>query len=62
MKGHSERVPNKNLRIFDGKPLYHAIMNQLIIAKTIDTIIVNTDSSLIKNDIDKYFNGVTVIN
>ncbi len=25
MKGHSERVPNKNLRIFAGKPLFHHV-------------------------------------
>ena len=26
MKGHSERVPNKNLRSFCGKPLCHWII------------------------------------
>ena len=27
MKGHSERVPNKNLRLFIGKPLCYYVIN-----------------------------------
>ena len=62
MKGHSERVPNKNLKMFCGKPLYHSIMNQLLLAKTINKIVVNTDSTAIKDDIINNFDGITVIN
>ena len=29
MKGHSERVPNKNMKMFCGEPLYHAVMKSL---------------------------------
>lgn len=47
MKGNSERVPNKNLRLFDGKPLFHAIMDKLITSKYINKIIINTDSDFI---------------
>jgi CMP-N-acetylneuraminic acid synthetase len=36
MKGTSERVPNKNLKIFNGKPLYHIVMNTLLKSKFID--------------------------
>ena len=44
MKGHSERVPRKNLRYLNGKPLFHWIMNTLVSSKSIDEIIINTDS------------------
>jgi CMP-N-acetylneuraminic acid synthetase len=51
MKGISERVPNKNLKNFNGKPLYHIVMNSLLKSKYIDLVIVNTDSEFLKSDI-----------
>jgi CMP-N-acetylneuraminic acid synthetase len=51
MKGTSERVPNKNLKAFNGKPLYHYVMNTLLKSKFIDLVIVNTDSEFLKSDI-----------
>ena len=63
MEGDSERVPNKNLKDFSGKPLYHSIMNTLLKSKYIDLVIVNTDSKEITNDINKNFNKkVKIIN
>lgn len=62
MKGHSERVPNKNLKLFNGKPLYHSIVNQLILAKRINKIIVDTDSNNIIDDIKLNFKDIMVIN
>lgn len=47
MKGNSERVPNKNLKLFNGKPLFHAIIDELIKSKYINKVIINTDSDLI---------------
>jgi CMP-N-acetylneuraminic acid synthetase len=47
MKGHSERVPNKNLKMFNGKPLFHVIVDKLLTSKYINKIIINTDSDLI---------------
>lgn len=47
MKGKSERVPNKNLKLFNGKPLFHAIIDKLITSKFINKVIINTDSELI---------------
>lgn len=47
MKGNSERVPNKNLKLFNGKPLFHNIIDELIKSKYINKIIINTDSDLI---------------
>lgn len=62
MKGHSERVPNKNLKLFNGKPLYHSIMNQLILAKRINNIIVDTDSNNIVDDIKLNYKDICIIN
>lgn len=61
MKGNSERVANKNLKDFNGLPLYHRVMGALIRSKYIDKIIVNTDSDLIKKDILKHFNNKVII-
>lgn len=57
MKGNSERVPNKNLKLFNGKPLFHWVLNELLKSKYIDEIIVNTDSDLIKKNISDNFNS-----
>lgn len=50
MKGHSERVPNKNMRSFAGKPLYHSVVKSLLEVPEIGLIVINTDSEIIKND------------
>ena len=44
MKGHSERVPRKNIRPLVGKPAFHWIMETLSNSKYIAEILVNTDS------------------
>ena len=51
MKGNSERVPNKNLKLFNGKPLYQWTLSQLQNSRYIDEIIINTDSPKIENSI-----------
>ncbi|MFC5047741.1 cytidylyltransferase domain-containing protein [Aquimarina hainanensis] len=53
MKGNSERVPNKNLKKLDGKPLFHRVLNVLLDSKYIDKVVINTDSEKIKNQIKK---------
>ena len=63
MKGNSERVPNKNLKDFCGKPLYHRVMNTLLSSNYIDKVAVNTDSDVIKNDLKEHFgDNVVVVN
>ncbi|MDF1672085.1 MAG: acylneuraminate cytidylyltransferase family protein [Vicingaceae bacterium] len=47
MKGNSERVPNKNLKDFNGKPLFHHVLQSLQNCKLIDEVIINTDSDKI---------------
>ena len=62
MKGNSERVPNKNLKDFAGKPLYHRTMDVLLASKYIDKVVVNTDSDAIKADLLKNYASRVIIN
>jgi N-acylneuraminate cytidylyltransferase len=43
MKGHSERVPKKNIKPFCGRPLLHWILETLTLCRYIDEIVLNTD-------------------
>lgn len=61
MKDNSERVPNKNLKLFAGKPLYHTIVNTLVKSKYIKQIIVDTDSEIIKNDLARNYKFIDII-
>jgi CMP-N-acetylneuraminic acid synthetase len=60
MKGHSERVPGKNLRPMCGKPLFYWILNALSQSKYIDRIAIDTDSQEIAREASAYFD-VTII-
>lgn len=61
MKEHSERVPGKNIRDFNGKPLFCWIMERLFSAKSIDGVVLNTDSPMIGGMVRKYFPMVQVL-
>ena len=61
MKAHSERVPNKNMKNFCGRPLYHAVLSTLLQSKYIDKVIINTDSDIIKKDALENFERVVII-
>ena len=61
MKGNSERVPNKNMKDFNGKPLCHWIIQTLENANYVDEILVNTDSDIIKEYVSKSFKKVRTI-
>ncbi|MGC2241644.1 MAG: acylneuraminate cytidylyltransferase family protein, partial [Acidimicrobiia bacterium] len=60
MKGHSERVAGKNLRPLGGRPLYHWIMDSLLAVGRISSVVVDTDSELIAEDVARSFLGVTI--
>ena len=63
MKGNSERVKNKNMRDFNGIPLYHAIMKSLLASNYIEQVVINTDSEIIaKNARDSFGDKVIIIN
>jgi CMP-N-acetylneuraminic acid synthetase len=58
MRHHSERVPGKNFRLLNGKPLYHFIIQTLLECNRIDKILIDTDSPLIREDAQEYFPDV----
>lgn len=61
MKGNSERVPDKNLKSFCGRPLYHRVLDVLLQSKYITKVIVNTDSQRIKDDINSAYNEKVIV-
>jgi len=56
MKGHSERVPDKNIRIIGGKPLFYWILNTLTHCSTVEQVYVDTDSKKIAKMCKDTFN------
>lgn len=61
MKGHSSRVPRKNLRHLCERPLYHWITLALLGAKQVDRIVVETDSAEIEADVKANFPTIEVL-
>jgi len=61
MKGHSERVPSKNTRIFGKDPLFFHILRSLESAKYVDQILVDTDSLQIISLLKQNFPRVSII-
>ncbi|MDR1687124.1 MAG: acylneuraminate cytidylyltransferase family protein [Clostridiales bacterium] len=59
MKGHSERVPGKNLRKLNGKPLFYWIIRELLICA--DSVCVDTDSEEIISSVKSHFDNVSFI-
>jgi CMP-N-acetylneuraminic acid synthetase len=44
MKAHSERVKQKNFRVFHGKPLFRWILDTLLSLEEITQVVINTDA------------------
>ncbi len=61
MRHHSQRVPGKNYRLLDGKPLYQHILNTLMLVPEIGRIVVDTDSREIIAGLRQSYPDVTVI-
>jgi N-acylneuraminate cytidylyltransferase len=61
MKAHSERVPDKNIKNFCGRPLFHAILKTLLRSAYIERVTINTDSDIIKADVTRHFERVEII-
>ncbi len=55
MRHHSERVPGKNYRLLAGKPLYHHILQTLRQVPEIDQVVVDTDSPIVIEGMQKDF-------
>lgn len=60
MKGHSERVPRKNLRPIAGRPLFHWITEALLRSASVDEVIVDTDSDEIEAAVRSSFPDVVI--
>jgi len=61
MKGHSERIPNKNMKMFSNRPLFHAVMDTLSNSRFIQRIVINTDSHVIADNAKKHYDRVDII-
>lgn len=61
MKGHSERVPNKNLRPLSGRPLFHHVASVLQRSALVSCIAIDTDSDLIAREAVREFSKVRII-
>ena len=61
MKQHSERVPNKNVRLFNNKPLYHWVVESLLRAESITSVLINTDSPRILEEAPTLDDRVAVV-
>ena len=61
MKGHSERVPGKNLRDFNGQPLLAAILSTLADCARVCEILVNTDDEQIASAARSVSDIVTIV-
>ncbi|MDP3244328.1 MAG: acylneuraminate cytidylyltransferase family protein [bacterium] len=61
MRHNSERVPQKNFRDFNGKPLFHWILATLSQCSSIDAIYVDTDSPVVKEKAPQVSKKITII-
>lgn len=50
IRADSERIPRKNFKLFNGKPLYHWILQTLVRVDELDRIVVNTNADEILDD------------
>ena len=62
MKGHSERVKNKNIRNFNGTPLFYRILSTLMRCAYVSGIYIDTDSDEIADMAKAHFKEVHIIN
>ncbi len=61
MRAHNQRVPNKNIRPFAGRPLYHHIIQTLLVCPEIAGIWIDTDSEVIAEEAPRLFERVHII-
>ena len=61
MRHHSQRVPGKNYRPLAGKPLFHHILETLLVVPEIDQVVVDTDSEPVMDSLRENFPQVILI-
>ena len=52
MRGGSQGVKNKSIKLINGRPLMYYTIKQAIKSKIFDNIVVSTDSKKILNDLE----------
>jgi CMP-N-acetylneuraminic acid synthetase len=62
MRHHSTRVEGKNYREIAGRPLYTYILNTLLTCESISKIVVNTDSPVIKEGLQRDYPQIRIVN
>ena len=55
IKKESQRVPNKNFKMINGKPLFFWIISSLNASNYIDEIVINCDESFVEEKMLEYF-------
>lgn len=61
MRHASERVPGKNYRPLDGRPLFHHMVATLLACPEVERIVVDTDSPTVAEQCAAHFPSVRVI-
>ena len=62
IKHNSTRVPGKNYRLMNGKPLFHYILETLQACSKIDQIVVDTNSPIIVDGLNQHFPDIAIYN
>lgn len=61
MRHSSERVPGKNYRDFNGRPLFHHALSTLLAVPQIETVVIDTDSPTIVEQCAEHFPDVRCV-
>jgi CMP-N-acetylneuraminic acid synthetase len=61
MRHESERVPGKNYRELDGRPLYSYILETLLKVDDLQLIVVDTDSEMIRDGIRRNYPAIRLV-
>lgn len=61
MRHHSQRVPGKNYRPLDGRPLYQHILSTLLQVPEITEIVVDTDSPEVISGVKEHFPTIKIL-
>jgi len=61
MRHHSERVPGKNYREFNGRPLFHHVASTLLTCPEVEQLVIDTDSPVVAEQCADHFPEVLVI-
>ncbi|HEY6609232.1 MAG TPA: acylneuraminate cytidylyltransferase family protein [Candidatus Limnocylindria bacterium] len=61
MRHDSERVPGKNYRELGGRPLFHHIVETLLASPRVATVVIDTDSDVIRDSARTAFPEIDVV-